>query len=93
MVGDPPVSAENGMTPGARRAVRQLRALAVALLVAVSLLVVRTFSESDRVHGEVDRRICHLAERTYSPPAATADGRRRQAANRQFAKNVLGCKV
>lgn len=84
---------KRAMTPGARHAVRSLRLTVVVLLAAVAVLVWGRFTESDRTRAEFHRGICKIAERLYSPPASTADGRRRQAANRQFAKDVLNCKI
>lgn len=80
-----------GMTPGARRALRRHMALMVVLIVAVGLMIWRSTGEGDRTRAYFDRRICKIAERLYLPPASTDDGRRRQVANRQFAKDILGC--
>ncbi len=104
MVGDAPVSGQAAeyrrrrIRTGRPRRVDQpsrwrARALILVLLVVIGTLAWRTLTETARVRSEVHRQLCQLAERTYSPPASTADGRRRQAANRQFAKDVLGCNV
>lgn len=98
MVGDSPVnepvvdiSRRRKRTHDDQPSTWRARALILVLLVVIGTLAWRALTEAGRVRSEVDRRICQLAERTYLPPATTAAGRQRQAANRQFARTVLGC--